>query len=79
MRKEYLKIVDNIDLKILEKLGFEKTTGEYDKFYAYEELLVRIKDRQIVLFKIREQTLIKFFDICRMGIVEKVVKDEQDD
>lgn len=77
MRKEYLKIIDNIDLDILEELGFEKTTGEYEEYYAYEELLVRIKDRQIVLFKIREKALIKFFDICRMTIVEKVVEDER--
>ena len=76
MRKEYLKIINNIDLDILEKLGFEKTAGEYNKFYAYEELLVNIKDRKVVLFKLGEKALIKFFDLCRIGIVEKVVEDD---
>ena len=71
-----LKIKDNIDLKELEKFGFEKTDGAFDTYYAYEELLVRIKNKEIVLFKVGKDALIKFFDLCQAGLVEKVVEDE---
>lgn len=75
MRKEYLKIKDDVDLKELEKFGFYKYKGDFGDYYCCEELLVYPKNKRISLFKIREEELIIFFDMVQAGLVEKVVEE----
>lgn len=77
MRKEYLKIKDDVNLKELEKFDFHKYHSDFGfDYYCYNEFLVYPENRRISLFKIREEELIKFFDLCQAGLVEKVVEDE---
>ena len=77
---EYLKIKDNIDLKELEKFGFElqaiSILGEPIQFYVYEEMLVNTKTREITAFKMRMPAVIKLFDITQAGLVEKVENEK---
>lgn len=72
-----LKIKDNVDLKELEKFGFEKG-NKYDwEDYIYDEDFY-IKDRQIVIesewygYSLDRLTEI-LFDLIQAGLVEKVV------
>lgn len=71
-----LKIKDNVDLKELEKFGFELVSsailGKLAYFYVYEEMLVDIKTKEIKAFKMRMPAVIKVFDITQAGLVEKV-------
>ena len=71
-----LKIKDNVDLKELEKFGFEKDwfncLGKRRYHYSYGELVVYIDTRELYTFKMRMDTVIKFFDIVQAGLVEKV-------
>lgn len=71
-----LKIKDNVDLKELEKFGFCKYESNYGfSYYAFGDLLINEESRIISLFKIREEELIRFFDLCQAGLVEKVVEE----
>ena len=71
-----LKIKDNVDLKELEKFGFEKDwfncLGERRDYYGYGELVVYIDNREVHTFRMRMDTVIKFFDLVQAGLVEKV-------
>ena len=71
-----LKIKDNVDLKELEKFGFEKDwfncNGERRDYYSYGELVVYIDTREVYTFKMRMDTVVKFFDLVQAGLVEKV-------
>lgn len=75
---EYLKIKDSVDLKELEKFGFElipsTLLGELAYFYVYEEMLVDTRTKEIKAFKMRMLAVIKLFDITQAGLVEKVEK-----
>ena len=73
---EYLKIKDDVDLKELEKFGFEKDyhnfNGEIRELYTYGEMIIFVDTREVYSFKMRMQTVIKLFDITQAGLVEKV-------
>ena len=75
---EYLKIKDSVDLKELEKFGFElipsTLLGELACLYVYEEMLVDTRTKEIKAFKMRMSAVIKLFDITQAGLVEKVEK-----
>lgn len=75
---ECLKIKDSVDLKELEKFGFElvpsTALGELVYFYVYEEMLVDTRTKEIKTFKMRMPAVIKLFDITQAGLVEKVEK-----
>lgn len=67
-----LKIKDEVDLKELEKFGFEKIVSDIGlEYYVYEELLIT-KDKEFSIFKIRKLALEKFYDLIQAGLVEKV-------
>lgn len=76
-----LKIKDNVDLKELEKFGFEveetfedKPTELYDNAYTkielYDDIYDKWNTRQI--FVIGSAYLDKVYDLIQAGLVEKV-------
>ena len=71
-----LKIKDNVDLKELEKFGFEKEcrsfNGESKELYTYGEMIIFVDTREIHSFRMRMDTVIKLFDLIQAGLVEKV-------
>lgn len=73
-----LKIKDYVNLKELEKFGFELVPstilGELALLYVYEEMLIDTRTREIKTFKMRMPAVIKLFDITQAGLVEKVEK-----
>jgi hypothetical protein len=78
-----LKIKDNVDLKELEKFGFEKDsyspnyfyTNEYD--YCYEFLRVDIYTREIFISSGVDEVnggeeLIKFYQLIKNDLIEMI-------
>lgn len=87
MRREYLKIRDDVDLKELEKFGFVKYPKGEIYHYCHKDgslygadLWIRHKpySREICFaFDIVDkETLCVLFDLISAGLVEKVVEDE---
>ena len=79
-----LKIKDNVDLKELEKFGFDmnQTKDEFDQIYSCGELLF-VKDTRIIGetqfivccdFSLVRKRLNILYDLIQAGIVEKVVE-----
>lgn len=75
MRKEYLKIKDDVDLKELEKFGFRKqwTHWKQERMCGQRKVDLMFYEKDRVLFG---DDLITLFDITQANLVEKVVKDE---
>lgn len=73
MRKEYLKILDDVDLKELEKFGFKKNRNVYIaeqiKGFRRETLAFHPKDKELY-----GDALEILFDITKANLVEKVVE-----
>lgn len=87
MRKECLKVPDNIDLKEFEKFGFrtQQNSSSWDyriktNEYDYAELIVDYS-KEIYIYvttqyrdaDIPDELLVKLFDLIQAGLVEKVV------
>jgi hypothetical protein len=73
-----LKIKDNVDLKELEKFGFEEDIRFIrPKAYSYKFLVVFENDKSISIESFVDEVngddeLLKFFDLIKAGLVEKV-------
>ena len=90
MRKEYLKIRDDVDLKELEKFGFRKHNKGLNvrEHYALTEKTSRITTKLYAWVDCENRTIGKgtwtedgkygviLFDLISAGLVEKVVEDE---
>ena len=74
-----LKIKDDIDMKELEKYGFEKTDLWRSRIcvfktniYANISKIIIYKDRKIRLNGIDKETIDKLYDLIQAGLVKKV-------
>ena len=71
-----LKVKDNVDLKELEKYGFdlEQTKDEFDQIYGFDKGLLFYKDSKIIILPWNNQNtaLDKLYDLIKDGLVEKV-------
>ena len=76
-----LKIKDDVDLKELEKFGFEKNLREMVKRWegGTEEIIIDLNDKYIRIIKILnyawcciEEVLDVLFDLIQAGLIEKV-------
>jgi hypothetical protein len=79
-----LKIKDNVDLKELEKFGFEYKEWycDYKKFwikhYRFQYISVKLETKEITLLnkeiwqKNYDESLEKIYDLIQAGLVEKV-------
>ena len=71
-----LKIKDNVDLKELEKYGFdlEQTKDEFDQIWAFDSNLFFYKDSKSIMIPWNEQEkcLDTLYDLIKDGLVEKV-------
>ena len=71
-----LKIRDGVDLKELEKYGFdlEQTKDEFDQIYGFDKGLLFYKDSKIIILPWNNQNtaLDKLYDLIKDGLVEKV-------
>ena len=80
-----LKIKDNVDLKELEKFGFEKYTNEESYYFDFVPYIENVqysyievtKDRKISCLDYIEMehyqiAVEKLFDLIQAGLVEKV-------
>lgn len=84
MRKEYLKIRDDVDLKELEKFGFYYECFAWvnpEEIYFWKcrgfNYAVSIyEDRTIHIIRPSKQVYILLFDLISAGLVKKVVEDE---
>ena len=82
MKKEYLKILDDVDLKELEKFGLEfNNFGYYYKKielpYGCQKIMIDCDDKEITIVGAGADLLCIIFDIIQAGLVEKVVEDER--
>ena len=75
-----LKIKDNVDLKELEKYGFEKRDRWYEFYGEYVTTEVFIEDRELYLYstgakEIQDMSIPHIvYDLIKYGLVEKVEK-----
>ena len=71
-----LKIKDNVDLKELEKYGFdiEQLKDEDDLIYGFDSNLLFYKDSRIIIitWNNQDKCLNTLYDIIKDGLVEKV-------
>lgn len=71
-----LKIKDNVNLKELERYGFdlEQTKDEFDQIYGFDKGLLFYKDSKIIILPWNNQNtaLDKLYDLIKDGLVEKV-------
>ena len=71
-----LKIKDNVDLKELEKFGFdlEQTKDEFDQVYGFDKGLLFYKDSKTIILPWNNQNtaLDTLYDLIKAGLVEKV-------
>lgn len=71
-----LKIKDNVDLKELEKYGFDirQTEDEFDQLYAFDSNLFFYKDSKIIMIPWNNQhtCLNTLYDLIKADLVEKV-------
>lgn len=85
--REYLKIRDDVDLKELEKFGFEEYETGYIRWeeIEYNEAIDISKQNKKILIYLNDEyyrcccghnVLHILFDLISAGLVEKVVEDE---
>ena len=73
-----LKIKDNVDLKELEKFGFEYYDyGDNHDYYMYPDIkeyaiYIFVPDRQIMVDKFYDRHLTVLYDLIKADLVEKV-------
>ena len=71
-----LKIKDNVDLKELEKYGFdlEQTKDKDDLIWGFDSNLLFYKDSRIIILPWNKQdkALNTLYDLIQTGLVEKV-------
>ena len=72
-----LKIKDNVDLKELEKFGFnfeENTEDEFDQIYCFDSNLMFDKDYKNIILPVfnYEKALSTLYDLIQADLVEKV-------
>ena len=71
-----LKIKDNVDLKELEKYGFdlEQTKDKDDLIWGFDSNLLFYKDSRIIILPWNKQdkALNTLYDLIQAGLVEKV-------
>ena len=71
-----LKVKDNVDLKELEKYGFdlEQTKDEFDLIYGFDSNLLFYKDSKIIIFPWNNQNtaLDTLYDLIKADLIEKV-------
>ena len=72
-----LKIKDNVDLKELEKFGFnfeENTEDEFDQIYCFDSNLMFDKDSKNIILSVfnYEKALSTLYDLIKADLVEKV-------
>ena len=71
-----LKIKDNVDLKELEKFGFdiEQTKDEFDQIWGFDKGLLFYKYSKIIILPWNNQTtaLDTLYDLIKADLVEKV-------
>ena len=71
-----LKVKDNVNLKELEKYGFdlEQTKDEFDQIYGFDEGLLFYKDSKIIILPWNNQNtaLDKLYDLIKADLIEKV-------
>ena len=74
-----LKIKDNVDLKELEKFGFdiEQTKDEFDIIYGFDKGLLFYKDSRIIILPWNNQdtALNVLYDLIKADLIEKVGDD----
>ena len=77
-----LKIIDDYDLKCLEKFGFIRDANYLDKdgntMYSYEFLVINTTTRELCICTgvdelFGDKEIIKIYDLISAGLVEKVV------
>lgn len=70
-----LKIKDNVDLKELEKFGFEESKEDYN---YWGEIIIEKKNRIIDILELDilniDEAFEKVHDLSQAGLVEKVEK-----
>ncbi len=73
-----LKIKDNVDLKELEKYGFDvdQTKDEFDQIWGFDSGLLFYKDSKTIILPWNNQdtALDKLYDLIKADLVEKVVE-----
>ena len=75
-----LKIKDNVDLKELEKFGFdmEQTKDEFDQIYHFDSGLSFDKDYRTLsipmYYCMEDEPYDTLYDLIQAGLVEKVVE-----
>ena len=71
-----LKIKDNVDLKELEKYGFdlEQTKDKFDQVYGFDKGLLFYKDSNTIILPWNNQStaLDVLYDLIKADLVEKV-------
>ena len=71
-----LKIKDNVDLKELEKFGFdiEQTKDEFDQIWGFDKGLLFYKDSKTIILPWNNQNtaLDVLYDLIKADLVEKV-------
>ena len=73
-----LKIKDNVDLKELEKYGFdlEQTKDKDDLIWGFDSVLLFYKDSRVIILPCSSQdtALNTLYDLIKADLVEKVEK-----
>lgn len=71
-----LKIKDNVDLKELEKFGFdiEQTRDEFNQIYGFDSNLLFYKESKAIIlpWNKQETALNTLYDLIKADLVEKV-------
>ena len=71
-----LKVKDNVDLKELEKYGFdlEQTKDEFDLIWGFDSNLLFYKDSKIIIlpWNKQEECLNTLYDLIKADLIEKV-------
>lgn len=71
-----LKVKDNVNLKELEKYGFdlEQTKDEFDLIYRFDKGLLFYKDSKIIILPWNNQNtaLDTLYDLIKADLIEKV-------
>lgn len=71
-----LKIKDSVDLKELEKFGFdlEQTKDEFDQIYGFDKGLLFYKDSRTIILPWNNQdtALDDLYDLIKADMIEKI-------
>lgn len=75
-----LKLKDNVDLKKLEKFGFDlemNTEDEYDQLYCFDSGLMFDKDDKEIIVPLFDKgnPLNTLYDLIKANLVEKVEEE----